>query len=105
MRLTEIWNGTPQDLTNNLLKQTINDQFQTFLKPYTSFIPAILALLLFFTLQSLMSLINILIYQFITNIIFSVENLMSIYKVAIDLEIPYNKQHGFKRTYFCLPKN
>ena len=50
------------DLTNNLIKQTVKDQIQSFIKPYISFIPAILALLLFLTFQSLTSVINLLIY-------------------------------------------
>lgn len=52
----------PQDLTNDLLKQTIKDQLQALIKPYSIFIPVILALLLFFTLKSLASIINLLIY-------------------------------------------
>lgn len=52
----------PQDLTNNLIKQTVKDQMQNFIKPYLDFIPAILTLLLFLTLQSLTALINILVY-------------------------------------------
>ena len=52
----------PIDLTNNLIQQTVKDQLQNFLKPYLGFVPAVLAILLFFTLQSLTSLINLLIY-------------------------------------------
>lgn len=52
----------PQNLTNDLIKQTVKDQVQNFIKPYINFIPAVLALLLFLTLQSLVSTINILIY-------------------------------------------
>ena len=51
----------PQDLSNDLIKSTVNDQIQNLIKPYLNFIPAILALLLFFTLQSLNSLINLFI--------------------------------------------
>ena len=46
----------------NLLKQAVKDQLQSFLKPYLGFIPAGLAILLFLTLQSLTSMINLLIY-------------------------------------------
>lgn len=53
---------TPQDLTNNLIKSAVKDQIQNFIKPYLGFIPAILAVLLFFTLQSLTSIVNLLIY-------------------------------------------
>lgn len=52
----------PQNIAGDLIKKTIKDQFQSLLKPYQSFIPAILAILLFFTLQFLISLINLLIY-------------------------------------------
>lgn len=51
----------PQDLSNNLIKSAVKDQVQNFIKPYMDFIPAILAILLFFTLQSLTSIINLLI--------------------------------------------
>ena len=54
--------GQPIQQIENLIKQTIKDQFQNLLKPYLSFIPAILALLLFLTLQGLTSLVNLLIY-------------------------------------------
>lgn len=47
--------------TNNLLKQTIKNQLQGFLKPYLNFIPVGLAVLLFLTLQSLTSILNLLI--------------------------------------------
>lgn len=53
---------TPQNLANDLIKQTVKDQIQNLIKPYSSFIPAFLAVLLFLTLQSLTSLINLLIY-------------------------------------------
>ncbi|MCR4305639.1 MAG: hypothetical protein NUV73_00970 [Candidatus Daviesbacteria bacterium] len=53
---------TPQNLAQELVKQTVKDQIQGFIKPYINFIPAGLALLLFLTLQSLTSIINLLIY-------------------------------------------
>ncbi len=65
--------GAPQDLTNDLLKQTIKDQFQILIKPYAGFIPAILALLLFFTLQSLTSLINLFIHPLLWLIFYILE--------------------------------
>ncbi|MBI2196053.1 hypothetical protein HYU45_00380 [Candidatus Daviesbacteria bacterium] len=49
-------------LSQDLIKQTVKDQIQTFIKPYINFIPAGLALLLFLTLQSLTSILNLLIY-------------------------------------------
>ncbi|MDO8576809.1 MAG: hypothetical protein Q7R82_00550 [Candidatus Daviesbacteria bacterium] len=52
----------PQILTQDLIKQTIKDQIQNFIKPYINFIPAILAVLLFLTLQSFVAMINLLIY-------------------------------------------
>lgn len=51
----------PQNLTQDLIKQSVKDQVQNFIKPYLSFIPAILAVLLFVTLQSLTSIINLLV--------------------------------------------
>lgn len=56
----------PQQLTNDLVKQTVKDQFQSLLKPYQNFIPAILAVLLFLTLQSLTSILNLLIYPLLS---------------------------------------
>lgn len=54
--------GLDPNLTDNLIKQTVKDQVQSFLKPYSGFIPATVAILLFFTLQAMTSLISILIY-------------------------------------------
>lgn len=50
------------NLSQDLIKQTVKDQIQNLIKPYQNFIPAGLALLLFLTLQSLTSIINLLIY-------------------------------------------
>lgn len=55
------------DLTNGLIsqdeiKQAVKDQIQNFINPFIGFIPAVLALLLFFTLQSITSMINLLSY-------------------------------------------
>ncbi|MDD5416314.1 MAG: hypothetical protein PHE48_04950 [Candidatus Daviesbacteria bacterium] len=52
----------PQELSNNLIKQTVKDQVQNFLKPYLGFVPAVLAILLFLTFQFLVSILNLLIY-------------------------------------------
>lgn len=62
--LTKPQKGTqpPVDLTNELIKQTVKDQLQNFIKPYINFVPAVLVLLLFLTLQSLVSILNLLIY-------------------------------------------
>jgi len=51
-------NNSSQDL----IKQTVKDQLEGFLKPYLGFIPALLTIILFLTLQSLTSFINLLIY-------------------------------------------
>ncbi len=61
------------DGTNSLIKQTIKDQLQSFLKPYLGFIPAVLALLLLLTLQSLTSIINLLIYPLLWLIFYILE--------------------------------
>lgn len=53
---------TTSNPATDFLKQTIKDQIQNFIKPYINFIPAILAVLLFFILQALTSLLNLLIY-------------------------------------------
>lgn len=51
-----------KDLTKEFTKQLVKDQLDTILKPYLNFIPAILSVLLFLTLQSLTSILNLLIY-------------------------------------------
>lgn len=65
--------GTPADLIKDTIKQTVKDQIQGFIKPYISFIPAILAVLLFLTLQSLTSILNLLIYPLLWLIFFILE--------------------------------
>lgn len=61
------------NLGSDFLKQTVKDQLQNFFKPYLAFIPAALALLLFLTLQSLYSLINMFIYPLLWFIFFALE--------------------------------
>lgn len=53
-------NGTssPTFTTNDLIKQTLKDQLQKIIQPYTSFIPAGLAGILFITLKSISSLLS-----------------------------------------------
>lgn len=51
--------GVPNTNFNDLIKQTVKDQFQNMIKPYQSFIPAVLAFFLFITLHSLTSLLSI----------------------------------------------
>ncbi len=53
---------TPQDLSNSLIKTAVKDQIQGFIKPYMTFIPAVLAVLFFFTVQSITAFISLLIY-------------------------------------------
>jgi len=48
--------------TQDIVKQTLQAQVQTMIKPYINFIPAILTVLFFIILQSLTSLIGLLIY-------------------------------------------
>lgn len=59
--------------TSNVIKKTVKDQLQNFLKPYQSFIPAILAILLFLSLQSLISILSLLIYPLLWLIFFILE--------------------------------
>ncbi len=66
-------NQPPANLTNNLIKQTVKDQIQNFIKPYITFVPAGLAILLFLTLQSLVSILNLLIYPLLWIIFFILE--------------------------------
>ncbi len=62
--LTNPKEGTqpPASLKDELIKQTVKDQIQNFIKPYTNFVPAGLAILLFLTLQFFTSIINLFIY-------------------------------------------
>src|SRR3990172_10609958 len=53
--------AAPANLTNELIKQTVKDQVQNFIKPYLNFIPAGLAILLFFTFHAFISIANLLI--------------------------------------------
>lgn len=55
----------PQDLLTGTVKQAIKDQLQNVLKPYLGIIPAVLDILLFLILQSLLSILNLLIYPFL----------------------------------------
>lgn len=52
----------PKNPANDLIKKTVKDQIQNFIKPFLNFIPGILTILLFLTLQSLTSILNLLIY-------------------------------------------
>lgn len=63
----------PQNMTTNLIKQQVKDQIQNLIKPYLNFIPAVLALLLFITLQSLTSIMNLLIHPLLWIIFYILE--------------------------------
>lgn len=60
-------------LANDLIKQTVKEQINNFLKPYLGFMPAALAIMLFLTLQSLTSIINLLIYPLLWIIFYALE--------------------------------
>lgn len=63
----------PQNLTQDLIKQTVKDQLQNLIKPYTNFIPAGLAIILFLTLQALTSFVSLLIYPLLWIIFYILE--------------------------------
>lgn len=64
---------TIQGNLNDLLKKTIKDQFQNLIKPYQGFIPAILALLFFFTLQTFVAILSIFLSPIIWLIFYILE--------------------------------
>lgn len=74
---------SPANLANDSLKQTVKDQMQNFIKPYLNFIPAGLAILLFFTLQSLASIINLLVYPLLW-LIFSILEKIGFVKFEVE---------------------
>lgn len=51
---------SPANLIDTTIKQTLKEQVQNFIKPYTNFIPAGLSILLFFSLHFFISILNIL---------------------------------------------
>lgn len=67
----------PTDQNNNLskqlIKQAVKDQVDSFLEPYLGFVPALLAVFLFLTLQGITSLVNLLIYPLLGIIFFILE--------------------------------
>ena len=64
---------TSPNPVQELVKQTVKDQLQTIIKPYVNFIPAGLTLLLFFSLLSLVSVANLLIYPLLWVIFYILE--------------------------------
>ena len=63
----------PDNLMQDTLKQALNTQLDSIIKPYLGFIPAILAVLFFFLLQSLTSILNLLIYPLLWIIFYILE--------------------------------
>lgn len=64
---------SPINSAGNLIKQSIKDQLQNLIKPFLGYIPFILALLLFLTLQSLTSIFSLLNYFLLWMIFFIME--------------------------------
>lgn len=60
-------------IANKTIKQTTKDIIQNFVEPYLPFIPAILAAILFLSLYSLTSMINLLAYPLLLLIFYILE--------------------------------
>lgn len=58
---------------SDLIKQTVKDQLNNIIKPYLGAVPAVLAVILFLTLQSLTSLLGLLIYPLLWIIFYILE--------------------------------
>lgn len=67
--------STVQNQGNDLIKKTVKNQFEQMIKPYVSFIPIILAVVLFLSFQSLVALINIFIYPLLLFIFYILETI------------------------------
>lgn len=52
----------PAQISSTLIKETLKDQFDKMIKPYFNWIPVLLSVLLFFLLQTINSLLNLLLY-------------------------------------------
>lgn len=66
--------GKPtQNIANDLIGQTVKKQVQDLIKPYIGFVPAILAVLLFFTLQSVTTVISLLIHPLLWIVFYVLE--------------------------------
>lgn len=63
----------PTELAQNTLKQAVKDQLEVVIKPYLGIIPGVFAILFFFVLQSLIALINLLIYPLLWGIFYILE--------------------------------
>ncbi len=55
-------NLQPAQISSTIIKETLKDQFDQMIKPYFNWIPVLLAILLFFLLQTINSLLNLLLY-------------------------------------------
>lgn len=60
-------------LPQNIIKKTLKDQLQNALEPYLGIIPAVLTALLFFTLLSFASILNLFIYPLLWIIFYILE--------------------------------
>lgn len=63
----------PADLAQDTLKQAVKGQLDTIIKPYLAIIPGVLTILFFFILQSLVALLNLLIYPLLWGIFYILE--------------------------------
>lgn len=59
--------------SNEVIKQTVKTQLQNILQPYVGIIPAVLAVILFITLQSLVSILTLFIYPLLWIIFYILE--------------------------------
>lgn len=62
-----------QNISNDFIKQTVQSQLQNIIKPYLAFIPAVLAAILFLTLQSVVSVLTLFIYPLLWLIFYILE--------------------------------
>ncbi|MCL4366659.1 hypothetical protein M1563_00610 [Patescibacteria group bacterium] len=63
--LNNLQTSSPQTTANSLIKQTLQQEFQKMLAPYQQYIPILLAILFYFTLQFITMFLNLLIPVFI----------------------------------------
>lgn len=63
----------PSLIPPDSIKQTVKDQLQNLLKPYLGFIPMALAVILFLTLQSIVSILGLLIYPLLWLVFYMLE--------------------------------
>lgn len=63
----------PQDLTREVTKQLVKEQVEKFIRPYLGIIAPALSILLFLTLQALISILNLLIYPILWALLYIFE--------------------------------